>query len=100
MIDSRTVEPQFNQEPREVRQYIASSWYSNAIQLRPKNKQLIQVSGLCSTPFLSNLPKRSTQIYELSLEMSGVPLRDTNMAAGCQRKHLDFTFATKAITFC
>ena len=27
------------------------------------NKQLLQVSGLCGTPFLSYLPKRSTQIY-------------------------------------
>ena len=27
------------------------------------NKQLLQVSGLCGTPFLSYLPKRSKQIY-------------------------------------
>ena len=27
------------------------------------NKQLLQVSGLCGTPFFSYLPKRSTQIY-------------------------------------
>ena len=27
------------------------------------NKQLVQVSGLCGTPFLSYLPKRSKQIY-------------------------------------
>ena len=26
-------------------------------------KQLLQLSGLCSTPFLSNLPKLSTQIF-------------------------------------
>ena len=27
------------------------------------NRHLLQVSGLCSTPFLSYLPKRSMQIY-------------------------------------
>ena len=27
------------------------------------NGQLLQVSGLCSTPFFSYLQKRSTQIY-------------------------------------
>ena len=27
------------------------------------NRQLLQVSGLCGTPFLSYLPKRSMQIY-------------------------------------
>ena len=27
------------------------------------NKELLQVSGLCGTPFLTNLPKRWTQIY-------------------------------------
>ena len=27
------------------------------------NEQLLQVSGMCSTQFLSNFSKRSTQIY-------------------------------------
>ena len=32
------------------------------------NRQLLQVSGLCGTPFFSYLPKRSTQIYRAQYE--------------------------------
>ena len=54
------------------------------------NRQLLRVSGLCSTPFLSYLPKRSTQKKKKNLQSSvrrrhvGAPPRDTNMAAGNQ----------------
>ena len=40
-------------------------------------RQLLQVSGLCGTPFFSYLPKRSTQIYRAQYG-------DANMAAGNQ----------------
>ena len=60
------------------------------------NKQLPQVSGLCGTLFLSYLSKRSTQICRSHI---GVLPRDTNMSAGNQWKHLELTFAMRAITF-
>ena len=49
-------------------------------------RQLLQVSGLCGTPFFSYLPKRLTQIYRAQYgEAMLVPtLRGTNMAAGNQ----------------
>ena len=45
------------------------------------NRQLLQVSGLCGTPFFSYLPKRSTKIYRAQYgDAMLVPLmRDTNM---------------------
>ena len=50
------------------------------------NRQLLQVSGLCGTPFFSYLPKRSTQIYRAQYgdAMMVSTLRGTNMAAGNQ----------------
>ena len=64
------------------------------------NRQLLQFSGLCGTPFFSYLPKRSTQIYRAHYgDAMLVPtLRDTNMAAGNQWKHLELTFAMRTIT--
>ena len=42
------------------------------------NKQLLQVSGLCSSSFLSYLLKRSTQIYRAQYgDAMLVPLRGT-----------------------
>jgi len=44
------------------------------------NKRLLQVSGLCGTPFLSYLPKRSTQIYRaqyadaILVSFRGIPI--------------------------
>ena len=32
------------------------------------NRELLQVSSLCGTPFLSYLPKRRTQIYRAQYE--------------------------------
>ena len=53
---------------------------------RSINRQLLQVSGLCRTPFFSYLPKRSTQIYRAQYgDAMSVPiLTVTNMAAGNQ----------------
>ena len=50
------------------------------------NKQLLQVSGLCGTLFLSYLPKRSTQIYRAQYgdAMLVSTPRDTNMAVANQ----------------
>ena len=50
------------------------------------NRQLLQVSGLCGTPFFSYLPKRSTKIYRAQYgdAMLVALMRDTNMAAGNQ----------------
>ena len=50
------------------------------------NRQLLQVSGLCGTPFFSYLPKRLMQIYRAQYEIAMlVPtLRGTNMEAGNQ----------------
>ena len=50
------------------------------------NRQLLQVSGLCGTPFFSYLLKRLTQIYRAQYgdAMLVLTLRDTNMAAGNQ----------------
>ena len=64
------------------------------------NRQLLQVSGLRSTPFFSYFPKRSTQIYRAQYgDAMLVPtLRGTNIAAWNQWKHLELTFAMRAIT--
>ena len=54
---------------------------------RLMNKQLLQVSGLCSTPFLSNLSKSPTQIYRAQYGdamLEPLRMRDTKMAAGNQ----------------
>ena len=62
-------------------------------------RQLLQISGLCGTPLFSYLPKRFTQIYRAQYgDAMLVPLwLGTNMAAGNQWKHLELTFAKKAI---
>ena len=64
------------------------------------NRQLLQVSGLCGTPFFSYLAKRSTQIFRAQYgdAMLLPTLRGTNMAAGNQWKHLELTFAMRSIT--
>ena len=50
------------------------------------DRQHLQVSGLCGTPFFGYLLKHSTQIYRAQYgDTMLVPtLRDTNMAAGNQ----------------
>jgi len=93
------------------------------------NKQFLQVSGLCGSPFLSYLPKYSTEIYsahyadDVLMTFRGIPTwrpeinslraavsyflcftRDSEIGDVCtqarnQRKHLELTFAMGAITF-
>ena len=57
-------------------------------------KQFVQVSGLCGPQFLCYLPKRFKHRQHI-----GVPFLCTNMAAGNQQKHREFTFSIKALSF-
>ena len=66
------------------------------------NKHLLQVSGLCGTPFLSYLPKRSKRIYKAQYayaEPYWCP-SDVHQHGGQESmKHPELTFATTVITF-
>ena len=64
-------------------------------------ESFLQVSGLCGTPFLSYLLKRSTQIYRAQCEDAIlVSFRGTpTWRPEINEKHLELTFATRAITF-
>ena len=57
-------------------------------------KQFVHVSGFCGAQFLCYLPKRFTHRRHI-----GVPFLCTNMVAGNQQKHLEFTFSIKALSF-
>ena len=60
-------------------------------------KRFDQVSGLCGQQLLSYLLKRFTHfVWRRHI---GAPFWCTNMAAGNQQKHLDFTFSIKALSF-
>jgi len=65
-----------------------------------KRLRLLQVSGLCGTAFLSYLPNCSTQIYRaqngdaILVCCRGTPIWQPDI----KKKHLEFTFAMKAIT--
>ena len=70
-------------------------WYKKLI-----NKQFLQVSGLCSTPILSNLPKRSVQIYRAQYgDAILVPPRETPIWRPDANYFTLTTFAMKRITF-
>ena len=56
-------------------------------------KQFIQVSGRCRAEFLGYFPKRFTHLCRVWRRHIGVPFWCTNMAAGNQQKHLEFTFS-------
>ena len=68
-------------------------------------KQFVQVSGLCGPLFLSYWPKRFTHLcraFSWSFvwrRYIGGSFWSTNMAAGNQQKHLEFTFSLKALFF-
>ena len=64
-------------------------------------KQFIQILGLCGPQFPSYLSKHFTHLFTA---LYGDAIFDgqklsTNMAAGNQRKHLEFTFSIKALPF-
>ena len=62
-------------------------------------KQVVQVSGLCATQFLSYMPKRFTHLCR-ALYGDAILVRQklsTNMIAGNQQKHLEFTFPIIAL---
>ena len=65
-------------------------------------KQFVQISGLCDPQFLSYLPKHFTHLcralYGDAILVDRKKL-STNMAAGNQQKHLEFTFSIKAPPF-
>ena len=56
-------------------------------------KQFIQVSGRCRAEFLGYFLKRFTHLCRVWRRHIGVPFWCTNMAAGNQQKHLEFTFS-------
>ena len=65
------------------------------------HEQVLQVSGLCGTPFLSYLLKLFTQLYRA---LYGVAMLVYHFGApiwrpGINKKHLEFTFAMKAPSF-
>ena len=66
-------------------------------------KQFFQVSGVCGPHFLSYLPKRFTHLckdlYGDAIFVYRFGVRYTNMAAGNQQKHLEFTFPVTALSF-
>ena len=63
-------------------------------------KQFFQVSGLYGPQFLSYLPKRFTHLCSFVWRLHiCVEFWYTNMAAGNQQNHLEFTFSTKALFF-
>ena len=64
-------------------------------------KQFVQVSGLCGPQFLSYLPKRFTHICRALYQDAILVYRSwcTNIAAGNQQKHMEFTFSIKALSF-
>ena len=65
------------------------------------HKQSLQVSGLCSTPFLSYLPKHFTQLYRALYGVAmlvyhfGTPIWRPEI----NKKHLESTFTMKALSF-
>ena len=61
----------------------------------------MKVSGLCGPQFLSYLLKRFMHLCRALYgdAIIGVPFWCTNMAAGNQQKHLEFTFSIKALSF-
>ena len=64
-------------------------------------KQFVQVSGLCG-PTVSELFAETFHALLQSFvwrRQIGVPFWCTNMAAGNQQKHLEFTFSIKALSF-
>ena len=70
---------------------------------RLKYEQFVQISGLCGPRFLSYLAKHFTHLCralygKAILVDRNCPL-STNMAAGNQQKHLEFTFSIKALPF-
>ena len=64
-------------------------------------KQFVQVSGLCGSQFPSYLPKHFTHHCRALYGDANIvyTVWYTNMAAGNQRKHLEFTFSIKALSF-
>ena len=64
-------------------------------------KQIDQVSCLFSLQFLSYLPKRFTHLCRalVSRRHIGAPFWCSNIAAGNQQKHPEFTFSIKALSF-
>ena len=70
---------------------------------RPVHKQLLQVSGLCGTPFLSYSRKHFTQLYRslygdnMSVYLSGTPTWQPEI--NNKTSHLEFAFAMKALSF-
>ena len=63
-------------------------------------KQFVQVSGLCDS-----VSELFTETFHVPLQSfvwrrhTGAPFWCTNMAAGNQQKHLEFTFSIKALSF-
>ena len=64
-------------------------------------KQFVQVSCLCGPQFLIYLPKRFTHLCRAWYGDAILVYRSwcTNMAAGNQQKHIEFTFSIKALSF-
>ena len=59
------------------------------------------MAGLCGPQFLSYLPKRFTHVCQSFVwrRHIGGQFWSTNMAAGNQQKHREFTFSIKALYF-